>query len=299
MRQILLIAALLLAITPLTALNAGMLQTELERYISDCGATVGAAVITDQGDTIAINNNARYPLNSVMKLHQAMAVIAKADRYRIPLDSMLTIQYAELQTDTWSPMRDKYGCGEQRCLQISLSSIIEYSVQQSDNNACDILFDRIVTIADTDSYIRRLGITDFAIAVNEFMMHQDNSLAASNWSTPVAAAALIHKLFNEQLFSKDYNDFLLNTLTGCSTGMKRLPSPLPSGAIIGHKTGTGFDDEAGHPMGINDVGFIRLADGNSYAIAVFVDRCHTDMDGAERIISDISSIVADNMVNNR
>ena len=47
----------------------------------------------------------------------------------------------------------------------------------------------------------------------------------------------------------------------------------------------------GFPQGINDVGFVKLPDGRHYAIAVFIESSCCDMDGTERMIADISSIV--------
>lgn len=282
-----------------TKCGATDLQHELESYVDGCGATVGVAVISDCGDTITVNNTRRYPMNSVMKLHQAMAVTAEMDRCGISPDSIMQISTDELHPDTWSPLREKYLPGCHESIALPIRTLMTYALQQSDNNACDILFDHIVGIDDTDSYIRTLGIDDFAISVNERMMHADPALSAANYTTPEAAAALIHRLFTTRIYSTEYQSYLTGILTQCATGVNRLPAPLPEGTVIGHKTGTGFADENGHPTGINDVGFIRLPDGQSYAIAVFVDSCSTDMAGAERIIADISAIVANQIVNNR
>ena len=265
------------------------LSSELNAYIGRSNADIGVAVITDCGDTITVNDHRRYQMNSVMKLYQAMAVMNALERGGMPIDSVVTIHPSELHSDTWSPMRDQYNSENE--ILIPISRLIEYSIQQSDNNACDILFDHVAGTNDTDRYIRTLGIEGFAITVNENAMHQDPTLSDANWTYPSAAASLIHKLFTQQLYAPEYQDFLISTLTGCKTGNMRLPSPLPGDAIIGHKTGTGFNDLEGNPQGINDVGCIRLSNGRTYAIAVFIGHTDTDMSGSEQIIADISSIV--------
>ena len=43
-----------------------------------------------------------------------------------------------------------------------------------------------------------------------------------------------------------------------------------TGAIIGHKTGTGDRNPRGQIIGINDAGFVVLPNGQRYTIAVFV-----------------------------
>lgn len=78
----------------------------------------------------------------------------------------------------------------------------------------------------------------------------------------------------------------------CQTGLNRIPAPLSGAdAMVAHKTGTGFSDEAGNPMGVNDVAFVILPDGKSYALAVFVKSTQKDMDATENMIADISKIV--------
>lgn len=88
-------------------------------------------------------------------------------------------------------------------------------------------------------------------------------------------------------------------MTECTTGIARLPYPLKNtDAIIGHKTGTGDKNSQGRYIGINDIGFIYLPNGNRYLIAVFVKDSAEDYDTTERIIAEISSRVY-NFINNQ
>lgn len=49
-------------------------------------------------------------------------------------------------------------------------------MQQSDNNACDILFQYQGGVDAVNQYIHSLGVTDCAIVCTENDMHQDESL---------------------------------------------------------------------------------------------------------------------------
>lgn len=265
------------------------LQTELERYVLSCPAEIGVAVVTDTQDTVCVNNEIPYPMNSVVKLYQAMAVNDFLQRHGISPDSVLSIKRTELHPGMYSPMRDAYPSGD---IRISIAGLLKYSLQQSDNNACDILFRYIAGPETTEKYIRSLGITDFGIRVTEQDMFENHTVSSENWNYPLSAALLIHKLFTQQLYEPVYQHLLTETLISCNTGQNRLPRPLLSqGAVIGHKTGTGFSSPTGLPQGINDVGFVRLPDGRYYAIAVFIKSSPLDMDATEKIIADISEIV--------
>lgn len=272
-----------------TQAQISAMKTTLKDYVRTHDADIGIAVITDRGDTVYVNNNRRYPMNSVMKLYQAMAVADMMQRRGHRLDSIITVSRKEMDEDTYSPMCDRYPNGNFR---ISIAELLKYSLQQSDNNACDILFRHVIDITETNRYIRSLGISGFAISATEADMHADTSLVNGNWNHPLAAAMLINRLFTEALYDNTYQHFLTETLNGCTTGENRLAKPLlPTNTEIGHKTGTGFPSADGHPQGINDVGFVRLPNGRSYSIAVFVKSSRYDMKETERLIADISEIV--------
>ncbi len=265
------------------------LKLALERYIRSCSAEIGVAVVTDRKDTICVNNEYPYLMNSVMKLYQAMAVAAVLQAQKISTDSLLCIQESELHPRTYSPMREAHPSGN---FQIPIAGLLKYSLQQSDNNACDILFHHIIGIEATERYIQGLGIKNFAIRVNERDMYENHATSSENWNHPLSAALLINKLFTQQLYEPVYQNLLTETLISCTTGQNRLTKQLfPQRAVIGHKTGTGFSSPMGLPQGINDVGFVRLPNGRQYAIAVFIKSSPYDMQATEQMIADISEIV--------
>ena len=81
-------------------------------------------------------------------------------------------------------------------------------------------------------------------------------------------------------------------MTGCNTGPERLPKPLAAtGAVIGHKTGSGDRNSTGALIGTNDIGFVQLPDGQHYTIAVFVKDSQESLQETERIIAEASDIV--------
>ena len=129
-------------------------------------------------------------------------------------------------------------------------------------------------------------------------MHQNLDDCYKNWTTPMAAVRLINLFLEGGAVSGEYYDFIKRTMTECTTGTARLPYPLNNtGAIIGHKTGTGDKNSDGRYIGINDIGFIDLPNGDRYLIAVFVKDSAEDYETTERIIAEISSMVYKNISN--
>lgn len=291
MRTFLSFVILHLLLCGMTACRHDDLASRIDRLVSGHDALVGVAVIIDDSDTVVVNNDCRYPLMSVFKFHQALAVCNELQQKSCPLDMLVHVLSDELKPDTYSPLRADSVAD---AFDISVARLLRYTLQLSDNNACDILFDSVIGVAQTDAYIRSLGIEDFAIVANENDMHVDIGRCYDNWSSPLALAELVNMFCNGDILDGPYHRFLYDTLIECRTGTGRLPRPLiGTGAVIGHKTGTADRDSSGRIIAVNDVGFVELPDGTHYTIAVLVRDSARTMEETESIIADVSALVYD------
>ena len=81
------------------------------------------------------------------------------------------------------------------------------------------------------------------------------------------------------------------------TGLDRLAFPiLPTNALIGHKTGTGFPTPEGRISAVNDCGYVNLPNGTRYSIAVFVADSNYDIATTSAIIAEVSKIVLEGLI---
>lgn len=252
------------------------LEKELTAIADSAKGDVGIALIYD-GDTLTVNNDAIYPMMSVFKLHQAVALCRMFEENGTSLDSVMTLRRSELDPDTWSPMLKDHS-GEE--ISLPMRRLLEYTLIESDNNASNEMFVRLMSPAACDSVIA--GIIprgSFEIRFNEAEMQADHSRAYSNRTSPLGAAILIDRLFTDTLVGKSYQDFIKSALLRCQTGPDKISAALSEteGITIGHKTGSGYRDENGRLAASNDVAFISLPDGRHYALAVFVK----DFDGTD------------------
>ena len=252
------------------------LEKELTAIADSAKGDVGIALIYD-GDTLTVNNDAIYPMMSVFKLHQAVALCRMFEENGTSLDSVMTLRRSELDPHTWSPMLKDH-TGEE--ISLPLRRLLEYTLIESDNNASNEMFVRLMSPAACDSVIA--GIiprASFEIRFNEAEMQADHSRAHSNRTSPLGAAILIDRLFTDTLVGKSYQDFIKSALLRCQTGPDKISAALSEtgGITIGHKTGSGYRDENGRLAASNDVAFISLPDGRHYALAVFVK----DFDGTD------------------
>lgn len=264
------------------------LRKEITTLLSDKKATVGVAVLADGKEVFSLNDSIHYPLLSVFKFHIALAVLDHMDKYSTSLDSVLFIESSRLLPGTYSPLRDE---NPGQNVKISLAELLKYSVSYSDNNACDILIDYAGGISAINQYIQNLGIKETFLSANEELMHEKTENQYLNWSTPSSAVQLLEILFEKDLFSEYYKDYLIRIMTETTTGKDKLKGLLPKDIIVGHKTGSSTRTEENIKIADNDMGFVYMPDGRLYFIAVFVKDSKEDDSTNASIIADISEII--------
>lgn len=267
------------------------LRDTLVKIANEYPGEIGIAVIPQDGDAIVANDKAEYPLMSVFKLHQAIALCDRFEKQGISLDTVVTISDAQLNPETWSPMLKDHS---ERPLRLPVRELLRYTLTQSDNNASNYMFETLCSVAATDSMIATLvPRSSFRLAVSEARMWKDHSRSRENRSSPSGAAILIERLFTDSTVCPANREFICSTLRECKTGADRIVAPLAAerGVTVAHKTGSGFRDADGRLAAHNDVAFITLPDGRYYTLAVLVKDFQGSEAEASKAISEISEVV--------
>lgn len=254
------------------------LTHEIGSIIQGKQATVGVAVVYGN-DVLTIANEVKYPLMSVFKFHIALTALKKMEKEGIPLDRKVYIEKKQMRKNTYSPLRNKFP--NQR-IHISYREILRYTMSESDNNTCDWLIDFVGGIDKVDTYIKSLGIADFGFTETEYSMHRDIMRCYNNWSTPLAVAQLMEKMYTEDMLCKEHFEFLENTMLNCASGKDKLIAGLPDDVMFAHKTGHSDRLKNGIQIGDADAGVVYLPNGEKVYIAVFIkDSRETDCKNAK------------------
>jgi beta-lactamase class A/beta-lactamase class A VEB len=271
-----------------------LLRSKIEQIITDKNAVVGVSIIGNNGnDTISLHGNRRFPMQSVFKFHIALAVLSEIDNGNLSLDQKIVISKDDLlPEDFWSPLRDENPIGGS----FTIEKLIQYSVSQSDNTACDVLIRLIGTPKKVEKYFKKNNIQDIQITYNEKDMQAKWENMFQNWTTPKAASETL-KMFYENknnLLSKSSYDFFWKTIKETTTGANRIKGQLPEGTIVAHKTGwSGTNKETGITAAVNNIGIVFLPNGEYFIISVFVTESLENFETNEKIISDIAKATYD------
>ena len=256
------------------------IENALHEYIKGKDARIGVAVIINGKDTVSVNGNRDFPMMSVVKFPLALTVAHWIDTNGMSLNDTVTFSEKAMKEDTYSPMLKKYGKSRNT---MTIRELLEWSLVESDNNAADILLHRVGGTSGVTSIMRQMGISDEIV------------IGASE--EDMAMAQLFDRFYHElRNASQSYSEISV-MLEQCRTGLDRLALPLlPTNALIGHKTGTGFPTPEGRISAVNDCGYVNLHNGTRYSIAVFVADSNYDIATTSAIIAEISKIVLEGLI---
>lgn len=291
MTQFARISAFLLLFPVIAFAQQAKLKSEIEYISRQAKGIVGVGVMDlKTKETLLINQNHKFPMQSTFKFPLAIAVLNLVDKGKLKLDQKIHVVRAELDQETHSPMRDKHS---KQDFDITIGELLSYSVSESDNNACDILFELAGGTKKVNDYIHSLGVKDIAIVATEKEMKAGWNVQYTNFARPSAYLQLLEIVYQGRTLSKSSHDFLWKILVAGPTGLKRIKGLLPEGTVVAHKTGTSATNDNGVTAATNDVGIIKLQNKRDIAVVVFVSDATAKADTRELVIAQIAKAAAD------
>jgi beta-lactamase class A len=265
--------------------NENELRNQIEQISHAAQGRVGVtATVLETGESVTLNGEWRFPMQSVYKLPIGMAVLAQVDRGKLKLDRRVRVETSDFVSDLQhSPIRDENPQGTE----LSLAELLKYMVSESDGTACDVLLKLVGGPETVTQYLRDLGVNSIVVANTEKEIGQDKAVQYHNYATPNAAVVLLRALYERQGLSKSSQALLLRLMTETPTGLKRIKGLLPDGTVVAHKTGTSRTVD-GVTAATNDVGLVTLPNGQHMAIAVFVSDSRANDATREAVIAKVA-----------
>jgi beta-lactamase class A len=263
------------------------LKAKIESSLAGKKATIGISIIGPGGkDTLSINGNKHFPMQSVFKFHIALCVLSQVDEKKLMLDQKIRIEKEDMLPETWSPIRLKYPDGTE----LTLAEVIRFTVAESDNNGCDILLRLVGGPKVVNNFFMKKGFSDISIVANEEEMRKDWETQFKNWTTPESATRVLKAFYEKKVVSEKSTEFLYKVMTETTTGRNRIPGKLPDKTPVAHKTGSSGANDKGITAAVNDIGIITLPGGKVFYISLFVTDAKESPEGCEMIIADMTKL---------
>ena len=264
----------------------------------------------------SINGDVKMPMMSVFKLALAVVALDTVDHGQLRLDQAIPIAESELEPD--QPIAVAWKNGDHAP---PLETVLQRMIQDSDNTAADKMVMLLGGAATVTARLRALGVAGIDViepeveigarlscpgvsapaggwthaAVAECSEPPEAQAAAAamreletsrNDATSDALVDLLARLDGGVMLSAPSRRWLLTTLSGTTTGPRRIKGMLPVGAVVGHKTGTAR--AGGVSIATNDVGIVTAPDGRRFAIAVLVAGSRAELSVQEDLIACIA-----------
>ena len=299
-----------------------VLEARLRAIVSGAPARFGVvAKHLGNGAIARVNPDDRIPLLSVVKLPVAIVVLDGVDQGRWALSTPITLLPEDMHPRGMLGDRYPRGGGP-----VSLYKLVDLMMRLSDNTAADALMRLVGGPSVVTEWLERHDIRDLRVDRTERDLGNDwhgltpgvDTLAAEDirelraqvpeavhdsaaramlldprdTGTAAACVYLLERLWRGSLLSEAMTDTLKSVLVRCKTSPDRLPALLPKGTPVARKTGTGGTSR-GVTVAINDVGVIRLPNGEDVAIAVLIGEPRGSMRRAERLIARVARAVFD------
>lgn len=268
------------------------LKAKIDTILKDKDATIGISIMgMNPEDTISINGNGQLPMQSVYKYHLALSVLNQVDQRKLNLNDSIEITEQHLDNDLWSIIRKKHPNG----VTLTLGEVLKYTVANSDNVGCDILFDLIGGPTEVESYMHKIGVTDISIKDNEATIQSNWETQYQNWTTSNAAIKVL-KIFyendEEQLSSKSHV-YLWEVMKKSWLGEISMKTYLPENTVIAHKTGHSGKNDEGLTAAQNGIGIIFLPNGNYFYLSILISNSSEESEINKRLIADITKLTYD------
>lgn len=263
------------------------LRDQIKQISSAARGRVGVtATVLETGESVSLNGNQRFPMQSVYKLPIAMAVLERVDRGKLKLNKKIRVKTSDVVRG--SQILDQKSIG----VELTLTELLKYMVSDSDNTACDVLLRLVGEPKIVTQYLRALGVNDIIVSNTEQELRQDPAVQYRNDATPDAAVVLLRAFHEGKGLSKSSQALLRRLMIETSTGKKRIKGLLPNGTVVAHKTGTSATVK-GVTAATNDVGLVMLPNGQNLAIAVFVADSTAEAAIREQMIAKVTRTVWD------
>lgn len=263
------------------------LRDRIEQISQAARGRVGVkATVLETGESVTLNGERQFPMQSVYKFPIAMAVLARVDQGKLKLDQKIRVEASDVLPG--SRILDEKSQG----MEFSLAQLLKYMVSESDGTSCDVLLRQMGEPRIVTEYLRSIGVNDIVVAHTEKELAQSTAVKYRNYATPDAAVVLLRAFVEGKGLSKSSQALLLQLMTETTTGPKRIKGLLPEGTVVAHKTGTSSTVN-GVTAATNDVGLVTLPNGRHMAIAVFVSDSRANDAVREEVIAKVAKAAWD------
>lgn len=224
-----------------------------------------AAVDLATGREIDVLGDQRFPMASTSKVAIAATFLEGVDQGKWSLTSefplLIPVSSAPFSTPV-APVRPG--------AYMTAGRLMELMLTRSNNYATDALLKVVGGPGAVNDWVRRAGIEGWHIDRDIATLVRDDGaldpaevIDKRDSATPLAMVKLLSGLYQGKWLTPSSRKILLDTMSRCVTGKRRIRAGLPEDVQLLHKTGSLHNTSS-------DIGIVETPDGRVFAVAIYV-----------------------------
>ncbi len=262
--------------TPLT-----VMQENLAKLEASFDGKIGVfAINTANNDQLQYRAQERFPMGCTSKLIGVSAILKKSMTDKNLLDEK--IHYNTTDLVSWSPItKEKVHEG------MTVSELCAAAIIASDNSAMNFLVKKMGGLQAMNAFARSIGDDDFR--VDNDWPEEAKSGGPDNVydsTTPAAMAKSLQKLTFGEVLAAPQREQLIAWFKSNTTGNARIRAGVPTGRVVGDKTGTGS-----YYGTTNDIGIIWPPHCEPIVVAVYFTQNEKNAKPNEAVVASVTRIL--------
>lgn len=225
--------SLILVSSNLFALETLSIQKQFNTLENSAGGRIGiSAIDTNNNQKIQFRSDERFAFCSTFKVMAVSAILNKSMKEKNFLDKK--INYSQKDMVSYSPVTEKHIADGMTIADLSAAAIT-----MSDNTAVNLLMKQIGGPSAVTRFARSIGDKEFTL--NRWEPELNTAIPGDkrDTTTPDAMQNSLQHLVLGNTLSAMQRDQLQLWLKSNTTGNERIRVAIPSGWVVGDKTGTG------------------------------------------------------------
>lgn len=250
----------------------------------EVGGQLGVSVLdTETGRASGWDENSLFPLNSTFKFLLAGAVLWRAGRGQEQLDRQIAVQSSDIVS--WSPVvRNAVGDT------MDVRSLCEAAMTRSDNAAANLLLHSVGVPRALTEILRDMGDPVTRIDRYEPALNDVPPGDPRDSSTPSQMLKSMERLMFGDILSAQNKELLSSWMIGNTTGGARIRAGVPSGWMVGDRTGTGPRGETA------TIAAIYPPNRKPLLMVVYIKGSPQDIDAQASTHAELARIATTNLV---
>lgn len=236
------------------------------------------ALDTGTGESVEYRADERFAFASTYKALAAAALLEQ----KTPREMSETVLINRADLVTYSPITETAVSGG-----LTLNELAAAAIQHSDNTAGNLLFDALGGPAGFDAALAAIGDDVTVSQRKETELNDYLPGSNSDTSTPRALATDLWAYALGDALDSDSRQRFTAWLRGNTTGDNLIRAGVPTGWVVGDKTGA-----AGYGTR-NDIAVVWPLGGEPIVIAILSDKDDSDATYDDALIAEAASAVVD------